>query len=200
MKKRFLVIFVSAMLAAVAATAAACKEKTTPPPAPSGGVELSAAALDLDVREKATLTAVAENGEPVVWSISDESVATVNGGEVVALKAGTATIFATAGDLVGECTLTVYDSGAYPVLSVDKSAVTLVKGKKASVEVSVRYKNETVEATVSYSTENAAVATFENGVITATGAGKTTVYVTAECFGEEMLREITVEVTETLPA
>ena len=135
----------------------------------------------------------------MVWSISDESVATVNGGEVVALKAGTATIFATAGDLVGECTLTVYDSGAYPVLSVDKSAVTLAKGKKASVEVSVRYKNEDVEATVSYSTENAAVATFENGVITATGAGKTTVYVTAECFGEEMLREITVEVTETLP-
>ena len=65
MKKRFLVIFVSAMLAAVGLTAAACKEKETPPPAPSGGVELSAAALDLDVREKATLTAVAENGEPV---------------------------------------------------------------------------------------------------------------------------------------
>lgn len=74
-------------------------------------VTLNQSALSLETGEKATLTATVSpanaTNKTVVWSSSDEQVATVKGGEVSALSAGTATITAAAGGKTATCTVTV---------------------------------------------------------------------------------------------
>lgn len=63
----------------------------------------------------ATITPSTADDKTIIWSSSDESVVTVSGGNIVALKAGTATITATAyaGDNVDvACTVTVTDAAA----------------------------------------------------------------------------------------
>lgn len=79
---------------------------------------LPATAISLDKTEisleeggnKKTLTATvepADTSDEIVWTSSDENVATVNKGIVTSVKAGTATITATAGSVSAECVVTV---------------------------------------------------------------------------------------------
>ena len=75
-------------------------------------VELDVTELTLKAGETATLTAVVlpeDNTDEltVVWSSSDEAVATVAEGVVTAVAPGTATVTATAGTLTADCAVTV---------------------------------------------------------------------------------------------
>lgn len=77
------------------------------PPA-SVTIRLDKDSLELMEGESATLTAtVTPAGQTVTWSSSDPSVATVEGGVVTAVKAGTATITAKAGEASATCQVTV---------------------------------------------------------------------------------------------
>lgn len=166
---------------------------------PEGGatVTLSAQTLELDVLEKSTLTASAEGTEEAItWSSSDPSVAEVNGGEVFALQAGNTTITASAGGAQAACVVTVYDSGEYPSMRLDKSTVNIKQGNKVSVSPSMEYKGESIDAAYSYTTENSAVATFENGIITGIGIGSTVVSVTGVYGNASITREVSVTVSE----
>lgn len=78
---------------------------------------LNTTELELDSYDTANLTAsVSKNGEPVnmavIWTSSDETVATVSSGTVTGISAGTATITATvkgfSKDLSVSCKVTVY--------------------------------------------------------------------------------------------
>lgn len=77
-------------------------------------IELNKSSLELEVAAEETLivTKTPEDGEgEITWESSDDEVATVVNGKVTALKAGTATITASAGeDITDTCEVTVTDS------------------------------------------------------------------------------------------
>lgn len=74
-------------------------------------VELDKTALELDAGETETLTAAVTpdnaTDKTVVWTSSDDAVATVENGKVTAVAAGEATITATAGGKRASCAVTV---------------------------------------------------------------------------------------------
>ena len=78
---------------------------------PVSSVALNKSALFLLVGESSTLTAEVHpanaTDKTVTWSSSNPSVATVNGGKVTAVKAGTATITAKSGEKSATCAVTV---------------------------------------------------------------------------------------------
>lgn len=162
-------------------------------------VTLSAAALELDVLEKTTLTATVSGTEDTVeWTSSDPAVAEVDGGEIFALKAGNATITARAGSASAECMLTVYDSGAYPSMTLDKSSVNVKEGKKVSLNPTMKYKKQVVDASYSYSSSDENVATVDGGVITGVSVGTATVSVTGTYGFASVTKDVSVTVTENV--
>lgn len=78
----------------------------TDPAAPS--LSLDKTTTNVDVGSTVKITATAKNGEgSVTWASSDDTIASVNGGTVTGVKAGTATITATYGELTKTCVVTV---------------------------------------------------------------------------------------------
>ncbi len=77
---------------------------------PVTGITLDKSSAEMKVGDELTLTATIQpegsTGE-IVWTSSDESVATVENGKVVAKKAGTVTITAKVGDKTATCSVTV---------------------------------------------------------------------------------------------
>ncbi len=159
-------------------------------------VELNETSVSLEVYSEYTLTATTNVKGEVTWSSSDESVATVAGGKVSALKVGSATITATAGKASATCEVTVTALSVLPVLEVSADEIQLVVGDEPyEVTASVTFKGETQDCQISWESENADVATVANGAITAEGVGSTTITATAVCLGETLVQEISVTVS-----
>ena len=115
----------------------------------------------------------------VTWTSSDDTVATVDeDGVVTALKDGETTITAKVGDLTAECLVHVREV-TLEGIELDKSEITMNKGEESeALKVSYNPEDTTDDKTVTWSSENEDVATVENGVVTAVGAGTTTVTAT----------------------
>ncbi len=82
---------------------------------PATGITLDKSSAEMKVGEELALTATVQpNGatDEVVWTSSDDSVATVENGTVVAKKAGTVTITAQAGDQSATCSITVTEESS----------------------------------------------------------------------------------------
>ena len=73
----------------------------------------------------------------VVWTSSDESVATVEDGVVTALKAGEATITATAEGISKTCVVSVLRSEDYPLLELNQYDAKIRVGEELSVSSQV---------------------------------------------------------------
>ncbi len=93
-------------------------------------VTLDNTSVSLEVNKTLTLTATVSpdnaTDKTVTWSSSDETVATVENGNVTAIKEGEATITAKVGDKTAECKVTVSAPAAKTItVSVDSDDATI---------------------------------------------------------------------------
>ena len=158
--------------------------------------------LSLKVGASAQLTATVKpdnaTNKTVSWDSSDNSVAKVSDGKVTALKAGTATITATAGDISSLITVTVADVPV-PVTSVSVSGdgvsggkLSLKSGASVQLTATVKPDNATDRKVTWTSSDSSVANVMGTGVVTAgSKAGKATV--TATAGGVSASVEVTVE-------
>ena len=159
-------------------------------------VTLDWAVLELIEGESETLIATVKpdnaTDKTVTWSSSDTAVATVDAsGKVTALKAGSATVTAKAGDKTATCAVIVA-AKVIEVTSVmlDKSNLALAEGESATLKATVKPDNAT-DKTVTWSSSNTAVATVDaSGRVSALRAGTATV--TARAGGKSATCAVTV--------
>lgn len=111
----------------------------------------------------------------VTWSSSASDVATVDNGKVTALKEGTATITAKAGEKSATCKVTVKKK-VIPVESVtlDKSDISLVEGDTETLTATVKPDNAT-DKTVTWTSSAPDIASVNNGKVTALKEGTATI-------------------------
>lgn len=133
------------------------------------------------------------DSKDVVWTSSDETVATVENGKVTALKVGTAVITATVGDKTATVTVTV------PVVLIEGIEATLDKStiavdETANLTITTNPEKVTEEVVAVYASSDETIATVdENGVITGVKPGKATITVTVN---DEFTQEVEIEVVE----
>ncbi|MEH2944785.1 Ig-like domain-containing protein [Lachnospiraceae bacterium KK002] len=153
---------------------------STNTPVAVSGISLSQTTITLDKGKTAALTATVapENAtdKTVIWSSSNEKVATVSNGTVTAVAKGTATITAKAGDKTATCTVTVKVPASKVTLNTKQ--IYMVKGKSVNVKATVT-PSDTTDKT-SWSTSNKKVATVKNGKISARKTGKATCKITVK--------------------
>ncbi len=146
-------------------------------------ISLSKTTLALEVGGSETLTATVAptnaTDKTVTWKSSDNSIAKVENGKVIALKAGTATITATVGGKNATCKVTV----AEKVISVtgvilNKDTLSLEEGENETLTATVAPNNAT-DKTVTWKSSDNSIAKVENGKVTAIKVGTATITATA---------------------
>ena len=148
---------------------------------PVSGVSLDKSTLEMTVGDEATLVASVlptdATNQKVSWKSSDTSVASVEDGKVNALSPGSATVSVVSedGGHTASCTVTV-KAKVIPVASVslDKSALALVVGDKGKLTATV-LPEEATDRSVQWSSANPAIASVDEGVVSAVGAGTTSI-------------------------
>ena len=184
----------TATITATAGTASATCEVTVTVSAT--GVTLNKTTLTLEKGKTDTLKATVaptDNTDEVVWSSSDEDVATVDeSGKVTAIGGGKAIITAKAGDKSATCEVTVTVSATG--VKLDKTTLTLEKGKTDTLKVTVAPTDSTDKVVWSSSDEDVATVD-ENGKVTAVGGGKAVI--TAKAGSVSATCEVTVTVPVT---
>lgn len=169
---------------------ATCKVTVTAALVPVESIKLDKESLNLVEGAKATLTATVTpdnaTDKTVTWTSSDEAIATVVNGEVTAVKEGTATITAKAGDKEATCKVTVAKNIiAVTSVTLDKTSLEMVEGDNATLIATVK-PDDATDKTVTWSSSNESVATVAEGKVIALKEGMTTIQAvagekTAEC-------------------
>lgn len=152
-------------------------------PASISSISLSPKATNINVDESIELkvTFVPENAtnKTILWSSSNNNVASVHNGIVTGNAPGKAIIFAksTDGSNVGAIsTITVNDIKATDIC-LNKSTMDLLVGNKGLLTPTISPESVTNKA-ILWSTSNKSVATIDNGMVTAVGSGTTTITAT----------------------
>ena len=143
-------------------------------------VELNKSNLSMVVGDTETLTATVKPDDAtdntVLWSSSDNSVATVDNGKITALKEGSTTIIAKAGDRQASCSVIV----AKKIIEVtnvtlNKTELDLIKGASETLSATV-YPEDATDKSVSWTSSNTDVASVtQEGKVTAVGGGTATI-------------------------
>ena len=142
-------------------------------------ITLSKTELTLTEGESETLVATVKpddaTDKTISWSSSDASIATVEDGKVTAVKEGSATITAKAGDKTAKCSVKV-EKKVIPVESVtiNKTEIEMFEGETEELVATVK-PDDASDKTVTWSTSDASIATVEEGKIVAIKAGTTTI-------------------------
>ena len=131
----------------------------------------------------------------VTWSSANTSIATVDqNGKVTAIKEGTTTISAKAGDRTATCSVTI-NKKVIPVSSItlNKTSLALTKGQSETLTATVK-PDDATDKKVTWSSSNTSVATVDqNGKVTAVAGGSATITAKA---GD---KQATCAVTVTVP-
>ena len=149
---------------------------------PVTGVALDTAAVELLVEDTQTLTAIITPEDAtdnyVTWGTSDAKIATVDEGVVTAVAVGTATITVTTvdGGYTATCQVTVKPRPVTGV-TLDKAEVTLEVTETATLVATIAPANATNKDVI-WASDNTAVATVVNGVVTAVAEGSANITVT----------------------
>lgn len=148
-------------------------------------VTLDKTTLSLVEEETATLTATVApanaTDKTVTWTSSATDVATVDStGKVTAVKAGTATITAKAGEKTAACDVTVTAKTVYATsVTLSEQTLSLKVGGEAVLTATVLPENATNKK-VSWTSDNREVATVDqNGKVTAVAPGEAQIRVSA---------------------
>ncbi|MDE7291966.1 MAG: leucine-rich repeat protein [Treponemataceae bacterium] len=206
MKKKWVV---AALAVACALALAGCKIVTESEHIAVESVMLSETTLTLapGATRKLTATVKPENADDktVIWSSSDMAVATVgNDGTVTAVKEGSATITAKAGDKQAKCVVTVNSQAvvetnvAVDNVTLDTTTLTLALGGTRKLTATVT-PSDADDKNVKWSSSDTAVATVGNdGTVTAIKEGNATITAQAgdkkaECVVTVKLQVIAVE-------
>ncbi len=141
-------------------------------------VSLNKITLSLEADEVETLIATVTpdnaTNKTVTWKSSDDTVAKVANGKVTALKAGTATITATAGSKSTTCKVTVVEKVvAITSIFLNKTEISLYIDVSETLIETVLPNNTTEEVT--WISTAPAVATVANGTITGVSEGTATI-------------------------
>ena len=144
------------------------------------GVSLNKTSVTLTEGESEMLTATVKPDNAtdmtVTWTSSDASIAKVENGKVTAVKAGSATITAKAGDKTATCTVTVNKKVvAVTSVALNKTELTLTEGDSETLTATVK-PDDATDKTVTWTTSDASIATVDaNGKVTAVKAGLATI-------------------------
>ncbi|MDR0426312.1 MAG: Ig-like domain-containing protein [Clostridiales bacterium] len=201
-KKLVSSICLCVLLAAAVPALFGCQDREETPTA-QVIVALDKSEAEIEVYEEMTLTAAVENGggAAVVWSSSDASVAAVDDkGNVRGVKAGSATVTASADGASAGCAIVVSDNGNLPYLDFGFSEIILNVGAVLPVNAAVKFKDSAAYGrAVIWSSDNPAVAatptaTPGTGQLTAQSAGSATVTATTAYGGYSVVKTLPVTV------
>lgn len=185
-------------LATITATAgdksATCAVTVSEAYIPVTEISLDKDKLEMTEGDTETLTATVKpddaTDKTVTWSSSDENIATVVDGKVTAVKEGTVTIAAKAGDKTATCAVVV-NKKVIPVTKVtlDRTSLSLAPGETAELKATVE-PDDATDKTVTWTSSDEAIATVVDGVVTAVTEGD--VVITATAGDESATCDVTV--------
>ena len=164
---------------------------------PTISLTLSPTSKQLFVNDEFILNAsVSGSSNPVAFSSSDNSVATVESKDNVSAKVkgvseGLATIIAKVGTKTASCSVTVVDPESDIYISLDKSTLTMVEGTSDVLSATYR----PASATVTWGSSDPSVVEVTNGNIRALNAGSADISATVSSEGDN--RTATCHVTVT---
>ena len=146
-------------------------------------ITLSQNSASLHVGETVTLTATVTpdntTNKAVTWKSSNTSVATVENGKITAVALGEATITATTADgtnLSASCKVTVEPTKVTSI-TLSQNTASLHVGETVTLTATVK-PDDATDKTVTWKSSNEAVATVDNGKVTAVALGEATITAT----------------------
>lgn len=165
---------------------ATCKVTVTAKHISVTAVSLDKEEVSLILEDKVTLTATVTpdnaSNKTIIWTSSDESIATVQNGEITALKVGEAVITATSedGGKKANCKVTV-NAKPVPVtgVSLNKQKARVFINDELTLTATVAPEDAT-NKTLIWTTSNALVATVKDGVVKGISVGEADITVKTE--------------------
>ena len=165
-------------------------------------ITLSETSLRIEKGDSKTLRATISpddaTNRTIVWSSSNEKVASVDqNGKITALAGGSATITATSADgkAKAQCEVNVFVS--VNGISLNQSTLTLIRGQKETLVPTITPSDATT-TDIDWSSSNNQLATVNKGVVTALKAGKVTITATTVDGKKTASCEITIKPSEVI--